>query len=417
MFNLAKYCAVAALLLSGGLAKADFMDRVLVIVNEDVITQSEFNHRMTTLLGEIQRSGGGQLPEDLNKQLLEGMVSDRLQLQEANRRGIAIDDEELQRALVRFAGQQNLTPQQLIASVEAQGQSFKMFSESVRESLTISRLTEYYAQARVVVPEYEIEGFIAQNNLDDASAEYQIAHILIKNPQLNRALAERVVNELRGGLSFQQAVLTYSEATDAQEGGLMGWRTADKLPEVFVDAIKAVPVGGVTDVLESPNGLHILKLLDMKGDREEIIQSKVRHILISSTTQVAQSQAAKKLFNIRQRILEGEDFDALARIFSDDSVSAAKGGDLGWVSPGEMVPNFEKTYDQLPIGEISQPISTQYGMHIIQVLDRREKNITDKMIRARADNILRRQRAEREFQQWVRELREQAYIEYVSEPV
>ncbi|MEM7357686.1 MAG: peptidylprolyl isomerase [Pseudomonadota bacterium] len=417
MFNIPKYCAVAALLLSGGLAKADFMDRVLVIVNEDVITQSEFDHRMTTLVGEVTRSGGGELPPDINKQLLDGMVSDKLQLQEADRRGIAINDEELQRALVRFASQQNLTPQQLISSVEAQGQSFRLFSESVRESLTISRLTEYYAQARVVVPDYEIDGFIAQNDLDNASAEYQIAHILIKNPALNRALAQQVVNELRGGLSFQQAVLTYSEATDAQEGGLMGWRTADKLPEVFVDAIKTVPVGGVTDVLESANGLHILKLLDMKGDREEIVQSNVRHILIASTTQVAQAQAAKKLFNIRQRILEGEDFEALARIFSDDSVSAAKGGDLGWVSPGEMVPNFEKTYDQLPIGEISQPISTQYGMHILQVLDRREKNITDQMIRARADNILRRQRAEREFQQWVRELKEQAYIEYVSEPV
>ncbi|MFT5137635.1 MAG: peptidyl-prolyl cis-trans isomerase SurA [Arenicella sp.] len=399
-----------------GIAHAGFMDRVLVIVNEDVITQTEFDHRLSTVLGDIKKSGGTK-PEGIEKQLLDGMVSDRLQIQEAKRRGITISDSELENALGRFGSKQGLDAQQLALQVESQGQSFQRFSESVRESLIISRLTEYYARTRVVVPDYEIDGFIAQNDMDDAGAEYQIAHILIKDPQANRELANQAMSELQSGLSFQEAVSKYSEATDAEQGGMIGWRSLDQLPDVFREAVKSVSVGGVTDLLESANGFHILKLIDLKGERDEIIQNEVRHILISSTTDVAKSQAAKKLTKIRQRIVSGEDFSGLARIYSDDSVSAATGGSLGWVSPGEMVPSFEETFKKLPIGEISQPVYTQYGVHIIEVLDRRKKNITDRVIRSKVDNILRRQRAEREFQQWIRELKEQAYIEHVSDPV
>ncbi|NNC98911.1 MAG: hypothetical protein HKN85_01890, partial [Gammaproteobacteria bacterium] len=302
-----RFALFSFLVAASGVARGDFVDRVLVIVNEDVITQSEFDHRMQTLIGEMQRNGTEQAPPGLAKQLLDGMVADRLQLQEAANRGIAVGDSELQAALERFASQQELTVPQLAEKIEQQGQSFKQFRESVRESLTISRLTDYYARARVVVPDYEIDGFIAQNQLDDTGEEYQIAHILIKNPDKNQELARLIRKELDAGLSFQEAALRYSEATDAQDGGLIGWRTIAQLPEVFAEAIKTVRIGGITDVLQSTNGLHILKLLDMKGEREEIVQSKVRHILISSTTEVAQSQAAKKLTKIRQRILAGED--------------------------------------------------------------------------------------------------------------
>jgi len=395
---------------------AGYSDRVLVIVNEDVITESEFNYRLKTLLLDVEQSGKAP-PPGLNKQLLDSMVSDRLQIQEANRRGINISDAELAAAIERFAQQQNISVQELVRNLEQVGQPFDRFQQTVRESLTISRLTEYYARTRVVVPDYEIEGFIAANKLGDDATEYQIAHILIKDPEQNRELAQRVREEITQGLSFQQAVLTYSEATDAQEGGLIGWRNTAQLPEVFLEAVKNMQAGGVSDVVESPNGLHILKLLDLKGDRTEIIQNQVRHILIGSESKVAKSQAAKKLYKIRQRILAGENFEQLARIFSDDAVSAANGGSLEWVSPGEMVPPFEEAFKQLPIGEVSQPIETQYGVHILQVMDRRKKNVTDLMVRGRAENLLRRQRADREFKQWVRELREQAYIEFISEPV
>lgn len=416
MMKLAKKQMLALLLtcVAGVVAASPYSDKVLVVVNEDVITQSEFNYRLQTVLAELQRNGAPR-PEGLEKQLLDGMVSDRLQIQEAERRGITVNQQELNAAIQRFAAQQNLTLEQFAQSLAASGQPMDRFSQTVRESLTISRLTDYYARARVIVPDYEIDGFIAANKLDEDASEYEIAHLLIKNPEQNRALAEQVRAEIAAGLSFQQAVLTYSEGTDAQEGGRMGWRTAAQLPEVFLNAIKDVQVGGVTPVVESANGLHILKLLDLKGDRTEIIQAQVRHILISAESRVAKSQASKKLFDIRQRILDGEDFEQLARIYSDDSVSAANGGSLGWVSPGQMVKPFEDTYTQLPLNEISQPIESQFGVHILRVEDRRKKNITDQMIRNRADNFLRRKRADREFNQWVRELREQAYVRYVDE--
>jgi peptidyl-prolyl cis-trans isomerase SurA len=396
------------------MAVAEYTDKVLVIVNEDVITQSEFEYRLQSVMAELQRSDA-EKPEDLEKQLLDGMVSDRLQIQEAERRGITVTDQELASAIERFAGQQKLTLDQFSRNLAASGQPIERFAETVRESLTISRLTDYYARARVIVPDYEIDGFIAANKLDEDASEYEIAHLLIKNPDKNIELAQRIRKEIANGLSFQEAVLTYSEGIDGQEGGRMGWRTAAQLPEVFLNAIKDVQVGGVTPVLESSNGLHILKLLDLKGDRTEIVQSNVRHILITAESKVAKSQASKKLFNIRQRILDGEDFEQLARIYSDDSVSAANGGSLDWVSPGQMVKEFEAAYTQLPLMEVSQPIESQFGVHILRVEDRRKKNITDQMIRNRADGYLRRQRADREFNQWVRELREQAYVEFVSE--
>jgi peptidyl-prolyl cis-trans isomerase SurA len=405
---------VSLLVAQSDMAIAEYSDKVLVIVNEDVITQSEFDYRLQSVLTELQRNNT-EKPEGLEKQLLDGMVSDRLQIQEAKRRGITVTDQELAMAIERFAGQQNLTLDQFSRNLAVSGQPIERFSQTVRESLTISRLTDYYARARVIVPDYEIDGFIAANKLDEDASEYEIAHLLIKNPDQNRELAQRIRDEITNGLSFQQAVLTYSEGIDAQEGGRMGWRTASQLPEVFLSAIKDVQVGGVTPVVESSNGLHILKLLDLKGDRTEIIQSNVRHILISAESQVAKSQASKKLFNIRQRILDGEDFEQLARIYSDDSVSAANGGSLDWVSPGQMVKEFEAAYTQLPLMEVSQPVESQFGVHILRVEDRRKKNITDQMIRNRADGYLRRQRADREFNQWVRELREQAYVEYVVE--
>ena len=412
-----KICLAMVLLLATEFASASFMDRVLVIVNEDIITKSEFDYRMVTVLADLKLKEGQEAPKELSKQVLDSMIADRLQIQEAELRGIEVTDIELEASLERFAAQQKLSVEQLIRVIETQGQSYSRFSESVRESLVISRLTDYYSRARVVVPDYEIDGFIAQNKLGGGGEEYQIAHIMINDPDQNADLAESVLVEIKSGLSFQQAAVKYSEAADSQDGGLIGWRSLAQLPEVFADAIKDTSVGEVTDVLTSPNGLHILKLLDLKGNREEVLQTRVRHILIGSKTKVAQAQASKKMFVLRKRIIDGEDFSQLARIYSDDSVSAATGGDLGWVSPGDMVPPFERAFQQLSIGEVSSPVASQYGIHLIEVLDRRQKNITDQIIRVQADNILRRQRTDREFQQWIRELKEQAYIVYVAEPV
>ena len=405
-------CAVVS---ASVLAQSTFMDRVLVIINEDVITQSEFDYRMNKISREF--TAENPAPPDLPKQLLEGMISDRLQVQEANRRGIEIGEQELNAAIGRFASQQNASIAQLQASLEAEGQPFAKFRESVRDTLTISRLTDYYARTRVVVPDYEIDVAIDQAGLSADNSEYLVARILISNPEVNADLAQKVRDEIEQGMSFEQAVLTYSEAPDAQEGGLIGWRKPDNLPSQWANALKELEAGQVSQVVSTGNALHILKMHERKGDRSEIIQAKVSHILIKAESNVAKSQASKKLFNLRQRIIDGETFEDLARIYSDDTGSAANGGSLGWVSPGEMVQPFEEAFKQIALNQISQPINTQYGMHILRVEDRRKKNVTEQITRARAESMLRRQRADREFGQWVRELLEGAYVEHVAAPV
>lgn len=388
------------------------MDQVLVIVNDEVITQSEYDYRMLTVMSG--QPNPNQIPADLPKQLLEAMIADRLQLQEADRRGIKISDDELNKAIGRFAAAQKLSLPQLKQRIESQGQAFARFRESVRESLVISRLTEYYAQTQVTVPDYEIDGYIEQNGIGEDATKYQIAHILIKDDSSQNPL--KVRDEIAAGMGFQRAVLNYSEALDAQEGGVIGWRSLSELPEVFANAIKNLDVGEITPVLKSPNGSHILKLINIEGDRQEVVQAKIRHILIKAETKVARAQAIKKLAKLKARILAGEDFSTLARIYSDDSVSAANGGDLGWVSPGETVPAFEQTFTKSNINQVSEPFESRFGAHILEVVDRRNKNVTEKIIRNRVDNILRRKRAEREFDQWVRELKEGAYIVRVAEP-
>ena len=394
---------------------AQVSDHVLVIVNDDVITQSEFDFTMARVRSDAAKANQ-VLPEDVNKQLLDSMINDRLQLQEAERRSLVVTDEEVEESIAKFAEQQGQTVAELEKSLGNSGQALALFKKSVRESLTISLLTEFYANNRVFVPEYEVEGAMEQNKLGEAGNEYQVAHLFIKDADLNLEKAQQIHEEIVSGLDFTEAVIKYSEGAGAQAGGLIGWRTAEALPELFANAIKKAEVGGISDVLQSQNGLHILKLVDRKGERIEILQSKVRHILIEAEGDIAMKQASKRLKEVKKRILNGEDFADMARIYSDDSVSAAEGGSLDWVSPGQMVKPFEDTFDQLAMEEVSEPVETQYGVHIIQVMDRRQENVTEIVMRNRVRGVLRRQRASREFNQWVLQLKEQAYIDYVAEP-
>jgi len=393
---------------------AQVNDKVLVIVNDDVITQSEFDFRLASVTSDANKAGQ-QLPDNVNEQLLDSMINDRLQLQEALRREIVASEDDVDASIADFAEQQGLSVAELEESFGSE-QAVGIFRQTVKESLTISLLTEYYANNRVFVPEYEVDGAITQNKLGEAATEYQVAHLFIKGADENREKAQGVRQEILDGLDFSNAVAQYSQGSAINEGGLIGWKTAENLPELFANAIKGVDVGAVSDVLESANGLHILKLVDRKGQHIEILQSKVRHILIEAEGDIAKKQASKRLREIKQRLADGEDFAELARIYSDDSVSAAEGGSLDWVSPGQMVAPFQSTYEQLAIEQISDPVETQFGVHIIQVMDRRNENVTEIVVRNRVRNVLRRQRANREFSQWVRQLKEQAYIDHVAEP-
>lgn len=396
-------------------AYAQLSDKVLVIVNDDVITQSEFDFRLASVVSDAIQSGQ-ELPDDTNKQLLDSMISDRLQIQEAELRELVVSDQDVDEAIARFATQQGQTVAELESSLGNIGQAILRFRETVRDSLTISLLTEYYANNRVFVPDYEVDGAISQNKLGEAAVEYQIAHLFIAEPEVNRTKAQEIHDEIVKGLDFSAAVAQYSQGAGAANGGLIGWRKVDSLPEIFANAVTDIEVGSISAVLESENGLHILKLVDRKGERIEILQSNVRHILIEAESDIAMRQAEKKLNEIRARVLAGEDFGQLARIYSDDSVSAANGGDLEWVNPGQMVKPFEESFQKLSMNEVSEPVITEYGAHIIQVMDRRQENVTEIVTRNRVRGVLRRQRAGREFSQWVRQLKEKAYISHVSEP-
>ena len=406
---------IPSLLFTGNL-QAQVTDKVLVIVNDDVITQSEFDFRLASVNAEFAQTGQ-TLPENVGEQLLESMIDDRIQIQEADRRGLEVSEEEVDQAIARFAEQQGQTVEQFEQSLGNVGQAVSRFRKTVRESLIISRLTEFYATNRVYVPDYEVEGAMSQSNLGDNTFEYQVAHILIPNLEGNKEQAELLRGQLLEGLSFEESANKYSQAPDAKEtNGVIGWRKADQLPELYANAVKDIEVGGISEVLESENALHIVKLLDRKGQVIEVLQSNVRHILLEADSEIAIKQASKKLLKIKARLESGEDFAELARIYSEDSVSAADGGSLEWVNPGQMVAPFEQAFEELGINEISEPVVTQFGVHLIQVLERRNQNVTDIVMKNRVRTALRRQRANREFSKWVRRLKEQAYINHVAEP-
>ena len=406
---------IPSLLFTGNL-QAQVTDKVLVIVNDDVITQSEFDFRLASVNAEFAQTGQ-TLPENVGEQLLESMIDDRIQIQEADRRGLEVSEEEVDQAIARFAEQQGQTVEQFEQSLGNVGQAVSRFRKTVRESLIISRLTEFYATNRVYVPDYEVEGAMSQSNLGDNTFEYQVAHILIPNLEGNKEQAELLRGQLLEGLNFEESANKYSQAPDAKEtNGVIGWRKADQLPEIYANAVKGIEVGGISEVLESENALHIVKLLDRKGQVIEVLQSNVRHILLEADSEIAIKQASKKLLKIKARLESGEDFAELARIYSEDSVSAADGGSLEWVNPGQMVAPFEQAFEELGINEISEPVVTQFGVHLIQVLERRNQNVTDIVMKNRVRTALRRQRANREFSKWVRQLKEQAYINHVAEP-
>lgn len=414
-YSISLVVIISSVLITNDL-QAQVTDKVFVIVNDDVITESEFDFRLASINAEFAQTGK-TLPDDVDKQLVDSMINDRIQVQEAERRGLEVSEQQLDEAVARFAQQQGQTVEQLKQSLGNNDQVVDRFRQTIKESLIITSLIEFYANNRVFVPIYEIEGAMTQGKLGSDDFEYQIAHIFIQNIDTNKEKAELIHQELVNGLDFMDTVSKYSQAADLKEtGGLIGWKTADQLPEIFATAVKSIKVGGISEVLESSNGLHILKLVDRKGEVIEVLQNNVRHILMEAEGEIAIKQASKKLQKIKSRILAGEDFGQLARIYSDDSVSAATGGSLEWVNPGQMVPPFEEAFKQLAINDISDPVVTEFGVHIIQVQERRQEDVTEIVMQNRVRGVLRRQRANREFSQWVRQLKEQAYISHVAGP-
>ncbi|MBK6743561.1 MAG: peptidylprolyl isomerase [Hydrogenophilales bacterium] len=399
------------------------VDHIVAVVNDAVITQYELNTQVQRITAQLARNTPTPPPRRaLEKQVLERMITEKSLLQTAEATNIRIDNAALNRALTRLASQNNMDLPDFKAALEKEGQDYAAFREQVRNEMTITRLREREVDAKIIVTESELDNFLANPSLNmDHQTEYNLAHILIlapegATPEKLRELqdkAAKALAELNGGANFAQVSAIYSDAQNAMQGGTLGWRPEAKLPSLFASAVKSLAAGETTPVLRSANGFHILRVIDKRGkDVNTVVkQTLARHILIKINEIVTDQDAQKRLAELRDRIANGAEFDRLAKVHSDDG-SASKGGDLGWLSPGETVPEFERAMNSLKPGELSEPVRSAFGWHLIQVMERRDKDVTQERKRMDARRAIMERKSDEAFDDWVRQTRDRAYVEY-----
>ena len=399
------------------------VDRIAAVVNREVVTYSELRERRESTERQLRRQGT-PLPEAslLERQLLERLILEKVQLQMAQENGIRIDEVQLDRAIERVAQTNNLSLPDFRRAMERDGVNFERFREEVRSEIMLTRLREREVDDRIEVNDTEIDLYLEENKGGDGrGGEYNIAHILVRLPEQAaperieqaRVKAEKARVEAAAGGDFAQLSASVSDGADALQGGAMGWRAEDRLPELFSAALKTLRPGGVSEVLRSPAGFHVLKLIESRnaGTDAPVTQTRVRHILVRTNEVVSESEARRKLADLRERMVIGkQDFADLARQHSEDG-SASRGGTLDWVFPGDTVPEFERAMNELKPGEISQSVKSTFGWHLIEVLERRKADLTPERKRLQARQVLRERKADEAFQEWLRQLRDRAYVE------
>ncbi len=398
------------------------LDHIVAVVNSNVIIRSELNTKANIIRRRLIDSDTPLPPRQvLERQVLDRMILEQLQTQLAREQGIRVDDEALNDNLRRLARRNNVTLSQFREVLDKDGFDYEQFREDVRSEIILSQLRRQMVENRIDVSELEVEHELQNSKLDKDLKEYWLGHILVAVPeaassdqiqeQQHKALS--MVERLRGGAEFRNMAVAESDGQNALEGGDLGWRTGVQLPTLFADQIIAMQPGDITDPIRSPSGFHIIKLVDARDERRHVThQLKVRHILLRPDELTSQAEVRSRLSQLWQRIEGGEDFATLARSHSQDSVSAANGGDLGWVSRGDMVPQFEEVVFDLRVGELSKPFETRFGWHIAQVMDMREYDSTETFKRSRARELIRKRKVEEEMQLWLRRLRDEAYVEY-----
>jgi peptidyl-prolyl cis-trans isomerase SurA len=403
-------------------ARIELLDRIVAVVNKEVITQYDLEERIGRVQRELQRRGTGIIDRsEIEHQVLDRLVMERVQLQFARETGMRVDDLELDRTVNRVAEGNKLSLSEFRQTLERDAIPFDKFREDLRNEILLNRLREREVTSKITVSEGEIDNLmLEQSERKEIGTEYNIAHILIRVPeqatpdqvQARRARAEEAVKRLRDGADFAQLAATYSDAGDALQGGLIGWRSTQRLPELFVEAVSSLKPGDVSGVFRSPAGFHVIKLLEIRGAGapQLVEQAHVRHILVRTNELVSEDEAKRKLMALRERVVHGVDFAELARLNSDDG-SASRGGDLGWVYPGDTVPEFERAFMDLKPMEVSQPVKTPFGWHIIQVLERRTADMSSDRKRIEARKAILDRKGDEAFQEWLRQLRDRAYVE------
>jgi len=403
------------------------LDRIVAIVNDEVLTNGELEYRIHLAQTQLERSRIARPPADvLRRQILERLILDRAQLQLAKESGVRVDDGTVNAAIGRMAEQNGMNLQAMRTKVEADGVSFNQFREDMRDEITMMRLRDREVDSKIQISEGEIDNFLQeQASITASPVEYDVAQILIGVPEIAspeyveraRRRAEDLYAQIRNGADFARLAAGYSAAPEALQGGDLGGRPLDRLPGLFADAIRTLKPGEVAPLVRSPVGFHILKLLGQRDaatariSNKPVAQTHARHILLRVTDILPEAEVKHRLMDLRERIIGGQDFGELARLYSVDP-SSTRGGDLGWLYPNDTVPAFETAMNALKINEISEPVQSPFGWHLIQVLERRTEESSIERKRLEARQALRDRKSEEALQEWLRQLRDRTYVEY-----
>jgi peptidyl-prolyl cis-trans isomerase SurA len=397
------------------------VDRIVAVVNDEVITERELAARVDFALRQLAQQGT-QPParQVLERQLLERTINDRVQMQHARDTGTRVDDAELDRAMVKIAEQNKMTVAELRTVLAKDNVPYDKFREDIRSEITLSRLREREVAQKIVVTESEVDNFIQSQMAQPGRDEFNVSHILVSVPekatpeqlQERRVRAEQALAQIKGGADFRQVAAAVSDGPEALQGGLLGWRESSRLPALFLDALRPLQAGQLSELLRSSNGFHILRLNERRGGAAPVVvqQTRARHILIKTNELVSETEARNRILALKERLDNKADFAELARSRSEDT-SASRGGELNWLSPGDTVPEFERAMDALKPGEISPPVRSPFGWHLIQVIERRNQDMTKEGQRLNARQTLRERKTDEAYQEWVRQLRDRAYVE------
>jgi len=403
-------------------AKVAVLDRVVAVVNDDIVLQSELNQRTTSIYRSIQQSGTQPPPlKVLKKQVLERLISERIQLNMGFNAGVRISDREIDQTIARLAAGNNLSAEQYMQQIIASGESISDLRENIANEIIIMQVQQGSVMRGIHISEQELNNFLnSEEGKLMTSPEVKLGQILISAPSsastdtidVSQQKLNDIIAQINQGEDFKQLAIANSDDQSALEGGDLGWRKQSQLPSLFTDAIENLNPGEISKPIRSGAGFHVLKLYDRKGGGKQLIQQHfARHILLKPNQIRDQAETVELLNDMRQQALDNDDFFALAKQYSEDPGSALKGGELGWSTPGLFVPEFEKTMDSIALNEISKPFQTQFGWHILQVTERRMQDFSDEILRNRADNLLRQRKYSEELQVWLQKIRDEAYVE------
>ncbi len=406
------------------IAPAEVLDNIIAIVEDDVILENELQKEVTTIEQRITASKSQMPPMSiLRHQVLERMIVDKLQRQLAEKAGINISEETLTSSAGDIAKRNNMSPEEFRVELEKQGMSYAAFLENMKNEIVVNELRQREIGGRIKVTDREVEHYLEtqQGKVGEELVQYHLGHILIALPegasaaaiQKAQTKADEVVKKLRAGQDFTQTAMSESNDGNALKGGDLGWRTLRDMPTLFVNEVGKLRQGSISEPLRSPSGFHIIKMLELKGlaDGHTVVKTKVRHILIKTNELVDDAEASKRAWALKERLANGDDFATLARAHSDDKGSAIKGGSLDWVESGALVKPFEEAMSKLKINEISDPVQTQFGWHIIQVLDRENRDNSAEFKKNQVRDAIRKRKIEEETELWLRKLRDEAFVE------